>query len=760
MRKTFTQVWLVAIILSSTAELNAQTANENDSLALVDLYNSTGGPNWANNSGWINGPVSNWFGILLDGDGRVTSITLKHSEGNGNNLHGFLPSSLGSLSNLQTLNLSQNYLYGSLPLSLGNLSNLVTLDLSTNNLSGEIPSSLGNLTKLQLLSLGGNNITGSIPVSFGNLVNLTTLNLACNITGPIPSFLGNLTKLQTLKLYGDLRDSIPAFLGNLSNLRVLAMGGSQLSGSIPPELGNLTMLEQLELGGNILSGPVPLTLDNFFNLQYLNLSNNHFTFSGLEEIAQNYPFADYSYQYRIPAHVTGSTVWVSAGGALANNTYQWYNGKTPVSINAGDSTYNPIVPGKYTATVTNAIATGLALFSDTATINGDSVILQTQPNAEFASYEYTDNFGWTNYYYNNNTPYDLTDDVLLLSLKKNGQNIGSRGDGTFSLRVVATSGAGSNTGVLLSNPLITNTSGYWVMNRYWRVIPTQEPTKDVGVRVYYNNQDLKDVNGSYPSHNLSNNNLIFYKTIGGDPDPTTNLQGATKIISILPGIQPTDTTWTYHAISDTTQYAEYRVASFSGGGGGGTGNNLALPVTLTNFNGQPTHEGNLLQWQTVTEINSAYFNLQRSTDGLHFNNIANILAAGNSNSPNSYNYSDVLAGLNPVPKVLYYRLQIADKNGAITYSKIMSIKNDGLSPQQLKIYPNPAHDILTAELGGMAGVADVTITDAAGKTIDKQHLILGNGQTVKINIHKLAPGIYFVYVYQNKQNFKQKFVKQ
>ena len=59
---------------------------------------------------------------------------------------GTIPSSLGSLSNLSELWLSNNQLTGTIPSSLGNLSNLWGLHLSSNQLTGTIPSSLDNLS--------------------------------------------------------------------------------------------------------------------------------------------------------------------------------------------------------------------------------------------------------------------------------------------------------------------------------------------------------------------------------------------------------------------------------------------------------------------------------------------------------------------------------------------------------------------------------------------------------------------------------------
>src|SRR6266498_1699589 len=150
--------------------VNAQTANAQvnvqDSLALVDLYNSTNGPNWDNNSGWLTGPVSKWYGITVT-DTRVTKISLVH-----NKLNGKIASSISNLANLRSLDLSFNQLSSSIPASIGKLVNLRYLDLINNQLSGNIPNTIGNLAHLTHLYLSRNQLSGSIPASIGKLTNL------------------------------------------------------------------------------------------------------------------------------------------------------------------------------------------------------------------------------------------------------------------------------------------------------------------------------------------------------------------------------------------------------------------------------------------------------------------------------------------------------------------------------------------------------------------------------------------------------------
>ncbi|HET7115445.1 MAG TPA: leucine-rich repeat domain-containing protein, partial [Hanamia sp.] len=124
--------FLLYLLISFLALLKINIANAQvntqDSLALVDLYNSTNGANWANHPNWLTtAPVSTWYGITLDGNNRVKFLSLV-----SNQLTGSLPSSIGNLTNLQELELGSNQLSGSIPSSLGNLPNLQYLDLANN----------------------------------------------------------------------------------------------------------------------------------------------------------------------------------------------------------------------------------------------------------------------------------------------------------------------------------------------------------------------------------------------------------------------------------------------------------------------------------------------------------------------------------------------------------------------------------------------------------------------------------------------------
>ena len=293
----FQVILFLCLFIGIDQTVSAQVLQQ-DSLALVALYDSTDGANWTDNTNWLAGPVSTWFGITGVSLGRVTQVqliqnnlvgTIPPDVGDltnltrllldGNILTGSIPTEIGNLTNLTDLDLENNQLSGPIPTEIGNLNNLQFLRLKFNQLTGTIPSEIGNLTNLKLLVLRGNQLTGSIPTEIGNLANLTNLDLAINqLTGSIPTGIGNLTNLLTLRLYqNQLSGPISSEIGNLMNLIDLDLDRNQLTGSIPTEIFNLTNLTELDLSFNQLTGPIPTQIGNLTNLTRLQLSANQLT---------------------------------------------------------------------------------------------------------------------------------------------------------------------------------------------------------------------------------------------------------------------------------------------------------------------------------------------------------------------------------------------------------------------------------------------------------------------------------------------------
>jgi hypothetical protein len=168
-----------------------------------------------------------------------------------------------------------------------------------------------------------------------------------------------------------------------------------LKDNIPTSFSKLTKLSILNIGNNLLSGEVPSFLRAFSDLKRLNIRHNHYTFDGIETLAQSNNLDLFAYEKEriIDIHQTNNTLSVYAGGTLSNNTYKWFkDGVLTATIN-GDSTYTLTNSGDYTVQVTNSIATALTLYSDTVTFTAltasqqyNIASTQTSKNNNFSIY--------------------------------------------------------------------------------------------------------------------------------------------------------------------------------------------------------------------------------------------------------------------------------------------------------------------------------------------------------------------------------------
>jgi len=184
-----------------------------------------------------------------------------------------------------------------------------------------------------------------------------------------------------------------------------------------------------------------------------------------------------------------------------------------------------------------------------------------------------------------------------------------------------------------------------------------------------------------------------------------------------------------------------------------------LPVTLTNLKAEAVGKVNLLTWQTTQEVNSSYFEVQKSLDGSSFSPIGKVQAKGNSSITQNYSFSDG----NPVPTAKnYYRLKVVDRDGKYSFTKIVWLKNTVSSA--ISLYPNPASNSMQVSLSNMApGRCTITLYTIGGKAVySRQYTVQQASQQVTVPVSNLAVGIYTVKVTGNNGAVvtSQKMVKE
>ena len=167
-----------------------------------------------------------------------------------------------------------------------------------------------------------------------------------------------------------------------------------------------------------------------------------------------------------------------------------------------------------------------------------------------------------------------------------------------------------------------------------------------------------------------------------------------------------------------------------------------LPISLLMFTVSPDHGEVRLDWSTATEINNAFFTIQRSTDAVSWADLKEVQGSGNNNTVAYYTAYDQ----NPYYGLSYYRLKQTDYDGKSSYSAVRSI--DFNQSSSLMIYPNPCTNYVIVSWAGIEKM-NISLYNNNGQRIQVPVSLEGNKAT--LNVSTVAAGIYFIHFMQGGQ---------
>lgn len=169
-----------------------------------------------------------------------------------------------------------------------------------------------------------------------------------------------------------------------------------------------------------------------------------------------------------------------------------------------------------------------------------------------------------------------------------------------------------------------------------------------------------------------------------------------------------------------------------------------LPVVLTRFGAQAAGQVVAVGWATASEQNSAWFEVERSLDGVVFTKIGQVAAAGTTAQSQQYQLLDRA----PLPGVSYYRLRQVDLDGAAHYSPVATVQlaTPAAAPL-LALAPNPTSGRVTVQLvQATAQPAALQVLDALGREVYQQQLPAAATQEQTLDLQALPAGVYLVRV--------------
>ncbi len=168
---------------------------------------------------------------------------------------------------------------------------------------------------------------------------------------------------------------------------------------------------------------------------------------------------------------------------------------------------------------------------------------------------------------------------------------------------------------------------------------------------------------------------------------------------------------------------------------------------MVSFNAIPQQKTVELRWETASEKNSAYFEVEKSIDGEYFEVIGQIAAAGSSIEMLTYSELD----RNPTQGISYYRLKQFDLDGSFTKSEIRSVVYGSKSSN--KLIPNPSNGMfVTLILKGTnyqkSEAGTISIINELGQVVHKEAVQMNSISFTMTPSLRLSPGYYSVVVMQ------------
>lgn len=175
---------------------------------------------------------------------------------------------------------------------------------------------------------------------------------------------------------------------------------------------------------------------------------------------------------------------------------------------------------------------------------------------------------------------------------------------------------------------------------------------------------------------------------------------------------------------------------------------IALSAKRINFYGEKGTDHNTLHWTLSDGFQPQTIDIEKSANGSAYTKAGTV--PGNTDPAYTYHFIDT----DPHPELNYYRLRITERSNAITYSRVLVMKNGAVS--FMSLYPNPATGSATIYYqAAQATTTRLLIWQYDGRLVRTQPLYLAKGANyITLDLQSLATGLYFISVGESGEKVK------
>ena len=176
---------------------------------------------------------------------------------------------------------------------------------------------------------------------------------------------------------------------------------------------------------------------------------------------------------------------------------------------------------------------------------------------------------------------------------------------------------------------------------------------------------------------------------------------------------------------------------------------------MTHFKGNKINGGIQLDWETASEIDNDYFTIEKSEDGINFEEIFYINGAGTTDNVTTYQYLDE----DPINGTNYYRLKQTDYNGTTSFSDVIAVEYSIFNPTNILLFPTIATSNIQIQLQEVSeNDIVVEVFDIMGRKV-KETMINAYYNDLFLNINELHTGHYIVRLTNGNSIITKRFIK-